>query len=555
LILDSLRIPFKVIEARERVGGRLYTHTFRNHTGAPYNYFDVGAMRFPEIRAMTRVFHLFRYPPLNTEGFALRKKLKEFYFANGNALYSYNGVTMRQSDGIVDNVIEPFASRLLEDLEKGGKKGWEYMIQRDHLSTRAYMSGEYRPSATLPIPKTALSVDVINWMETFDSSTGSYDRALTETVLAAISFGWKRENTVKETKWWCIDGGAFEIANTMYQYLRGNEANFSFSQRVTGIKVAKNAKDEAIGVDVTTNYYTTERFSHVITSIPLPVLRSLDLVGADLTPLQSNALRQLNYGASTKIGMQFRTAWWTTAKDRNGRVLGIVGGQTYTDSPLRTIVYPSYGDAQGGRTTTLIASYCWTDDAERLGALIGSDRRVLEEMMLRELARIHNVDVEFLAGQLIDTFAWSWSHDPFSMGAFASFGPGKFANVYQSLTTPAARGRLHFAGEAISTRHAWVEGALDSAWRAVYELLCQPGYYKYQKEFFRKWGTNAEWFGDWTPLSDEGTEMSQPPPWENNAPKDAEEIDPEKLNRHSLLLLHIAASESSPDFIATLSTA
>ena len=54
----------------------------------------------------------------------------------------------------------------------------------------------------------------------------------------------------------------------------------------------------------------------------------------------------------------------------------------------------------------------------------------------------------------------------FSVGAFAFFGPGNFGNAYTSLTLPAADGRLHFAGEAISVRHAWVEGALDSAWRA-----------------------------------------------------------------------------------------
>jgi hypothetical protein len=36
------------------------------------------------------------------------------------------------------------------------------------------------------------------------------------------------------------------------------------------------------------------------------------------------------------------------------------------------------------------------------------------------------------------------------------------------MTLPAGNGRLFFAGEAISTRHAWVEGALDSACRAIH---------------------------------------------------------------------------------------
>ena len=61
LMLDDLGIPYKVIEARGRVGGRLFTYTFPDGTGAPYNYFDVGAMRYPDTESMKRIFHLFNY--------------------------------------------------------------------------------------------------------------------------------------------------------------------------------------------------------------------------------------------------------------------------------------------------------------------------------------------------------------------------------------------------------------------------------------------------------------------------------------------------------------
>src|ERR1700761_1965300 len=65
------------------------------------------------------------------------------------------------------------------------------------------------------------------------------------------------------------------------------------------------------------------------------------------------------------------------------------------------------------------------------------------------------------------------------LGAFAFFGPGKFESLFRSLNGPAADGLLHFAGEAQSVRHAWVEGALDSAWRAVAELLCCDDHYRH----------------------------------------------------------------------------
>lgn len=79
-------------------------------------------------------------------------------------------------------------------------------------------------------------------------------------------------------------------------------------------------------------------------------------------------------------------------------------------------------------------------------------------------------------------------------GAYAFFGPGKFEDLYQSLNAYAGNGRLHFAGEALSTRHAWVEGAFDSAWKAVAELLWTGNFDPEIKiKFYTNWGTNPEW--------------------------------------------------------------
>ncbi|KIK68736.1 hypothetical protein GYMLUDRAFT_256401 [Collybiopsis luxurians FD-317 M1] len=566
LILDDLGIPFQIIEARDRVGGRLYTHTFPNQTGAPYNYFDVGAMRFPQIKSMNRVFHLFNYPPLNQGDLSLKSKLKPFYFvgaANNYTLLSYNGVTVRQNTtapgsdpfksdlvikdtdpgpyvaagakAIVDDVIGPFAEGLLKDLQNNTDDGMKQLMRFDQHSTRSYMTLVYKPSAHLKLPPTPLPVDVVNWLETFDKSTGWYDRAFTETVLEAVAFGWNpSSDPLIRTPWFCIDGGAFQIADTMHQYLRKRQPKaFVFNKRVTSIKV--NGK---VGMSVTTDLYEEHRFSHVISTIPLPVMRTIELSEAGLSVMQANALRTLNYGPSIKIGMQFRTAWWTTGNDKDGSPLNIIGGQTYTDSPLRTVVYPSFGNVKAGKTTTLIASYCWTEDSERLAALITSDKKVLEEMVLRELMKLHNVTIEFLRGQLIDTFAWSWSQDPYSMGAFAFFGPGKFGSLYTSLTNPAADGRLHFASEALSVRHAWVEGALDSAWRAVYELLLEPGFQPYQAKFFQNWGLNAEWFNAPIPDGKPTTGAPRGPGEPDQGP------DLDKILKSSLLIpLILAANE------------
>ena len=40
------------------------------------------------------------------------------------------------------------------------------------------------------------------------------------------------------------------------------------------------------------------------------------------------------------------------------------------------------------------------------------------------------------------------------IGAFAFFGPGQFGDLYTALSRPAADNKLHFAGDALSIRHA-----------------------------------------------------------------------------------------------------
>ena len=241
MILEDLGIPYQIIEAQNKVGGRLFTYQFPHPIGAPYNYFDVGAMRFPKISSMRRVFHLFDYPPLNTSGISLKAKLKPFYFegaGTNNAFLSYNGVTVRQNavppgdpfkanqvikdvdpnpyitagtKAITDDVIAPFATRLLEDLQNGGTSGWKYMQSFDKYSTRAYMSLKYLPSPNLNLPNKPLPTDVVNWCETFDKSTGWYDRALSETVLEAVAFGWQPGPDPPKAEWFCIEFVTFHL--------------------------------------------------------------------------------------------------------------------------------------------------------------------------------------------------------------------------------------------------------------------------------------------------------------------------------------------------------
>ncbi|KAG1879144.1 hypothetical protein F4604DRAFT_1880092 [Suillus subluteus] len=522
LILDSLNIDYEILEASDRTGGRLLTYNFPN--GGKYDYYDVGAMRFPlpkkdaqgnyKIGIMRRMGELINYSKLNKglSKASLSSQLIDYHFTSkrqGHFLYFNDqryqvSQTSRPPDfraremgvnsqfiaagveNIVQDVIRPFAKDLIKDLEQNVHSGWRNLMKHDAYSLRSFMSLKYTPSASLQIPRTHLSTNVINWCETFNDSTGSYDRGLTEAVLVALV----ESQTLEDVEWKCLKGGSQVLTDYMAAYLtaNGTKSIIQFNKKVTSILQSGD-----IAMDVSVRGECSPRtYSHVISTIPLPSLRMIELGGAGLNVMQKNALRKLQYGASLKVGMRFRSAWWT-------ELFGIIGGQSSTDLPIRTIVYPSHGAESDTPSTVLIASYCLTNDAERLGALINTGKieyeEQLKELVLRNLAEVHDVDYSFLLDQYVDMHAWDWSDDPHAMGAFAFFGPGDFQNLYTSLTVPNANKRLHFAGEAISIRHSWVVGALDSAWRAVYEYLLTSGQHEKIQKFFDLWGQNEEWAG------------------------------------------------------------
>jgi monoamine oxidase len=248
-----------------------------------------------------------------------------------------------------------------------------------------------------------------------------------------------------------IAGGMDLLPDAFYQQLT---ENIRFGAEVTAMQQDENS---------VTVHYRGPAGRHSVTgdyavcALPFSVLRDIEVEGRPFSRAKQQAIRELNYNASSKILFQVRSRFWEEED-------GIVGGTTTTDLPIRRICYPSYSDPND-RRGTLLASYTWGQDALRYDAM-RPDQAI--EQALEDVAKIHpSVMTEFEVGHV-----YNWYDDPWARGAFALFEPEQQTRLQPTIVAP--EGRIHFAGEHTSLYHAWIQGALESGIRAAREIHEAP---------------------------------------------------------------------------------
>ncbi|MGG7570048.1 flavin monoamine oxidase family protein [Streptomyces sirii] len=135
------------------------------------------------------------------------------------------------------------------------------------------------------------------------------------------------------------------------------------------------------------------------------------------------------------------------------------GGGSTTDNPNRFMYYPSH-PVPGSPGGVVLAGYSWSDDAARWDSFEDHERY---GYALENLQTVHGRRIEVFftgAGQ-----TQSWLRDPYACGEAAVYTPHQMTSFH--LDAVRAEGPVHFAGEHVSLKHAWIEGAVESAVRAA----------------------------------------------------------------------------------------
>ena len=415
-----------VLEAQNRVGGRVYTM----RSFAPGLYGEAGAMRIPRVHDLTLAY---------CDLFGLQ--LRPFLMGNPNGLVYVAGERMTAEEAGLEpdrlgfevadhergrtfgDLWDDATRDLREMLERDGPSAWDEIVhQYDQYSLREFLILKGFSEGAIEM------YGVMNFVE------ADMNNAVIEELREDLGRAFE---DMQE-----IVGGMDLLPRAFYSHLeeriRFGAEVFAMEQDSEGVTV--HFKTEA-------GRYT-ERGDYAICAIPFSVLRQVEV----LTPFsreKQRAVRQLNYSASTKVLFQVRERVWETDD-------GIFGGATVTDLPIRRINYPT-PDPSTPRGV-LLASYTWSQDAARWGAM---DEETRQEEALQDVGRIHpRIRDVYEVGA-----SHAWDNDRFANGAFALFQPEQQTQLQADIVRP--EGRIHFAGEHCSLHHAWIQGALESGIRAA----------------------------------------------------------------------------------------
>lgn len=234
-------------------------------------------------------------------------------------------------------------------------------------------------------------------------------------------------------------GGNSRLAEKMAAFLR--------KPVVTGAPVvAIRSLDDRVDVECADG--TVHGAEFCLVTVPFSTLRNIR-VDPPFEGAQREAVEQLPYTAISKYFLVPSEPFW----ESDG-----LPPTMWTDTIIERL-FPNR-DAAG----QISSITCWVDgsNAQKLDAMPEEEQI---ETVLAELARIRPATAEKVA--VVRTL--SWGADPFSLGAYANYHPGQVSRLKPVMSQPWQR--LHFAGEHTAVVNPGMESTVETAQRAANEII------------------------------------------------------------------------------------
>lgn len=448
-----------------RIGGRIYTHFFNN---IRQTFGELGAMRIPISHETT--WHYINLFNLNTESLSSPN--------SNNFIYASNVRMRRDRTGqsIEENLYDLYS---LTQAEKNTP--WnellsyasDTMLNRLTPSQRTEIlkilpnyTEEYKALSNLSSRQVyemlGLSQGFINLLSAVDPFTGAtlnigFDENLSgnysldfmntyRIVMGMINLPLAFINSL-------VNNNPHELSNMSLEL---GKVNIRLGHIVTGISDASSN----VNISYINPYGSqqSESFDLIICTIPFSVLRNLE-IAPTFGDKKMQAIKELNYIDAQKTVCLFKSRFW----EEDAPYGNINGGISFTDLIIQSIVYPPdhiiKNSLSYNEPGVLIASYNIGLDSLRLSNQ-NPYRRL--EIIKRDLEAVHGTPPGYINSIIDACKTVHWNRSEWFRGAFAAPYPGQKIDLAYNMLLPEYNNKVFFAGEHISTKPGWVQGALQS---------------------------------------------------------------------------------------------
>jgi monoamine oxidase len=476
--LRKLGADITILDASpDRIGGRVYTYYF-DEEGKYFGEF--GAMRIPASHETS--WHYINLFGLNTLSMTTPRR--------NNFLYVHN-TRLRTTDSI-EEILYPKYDLTPQERNTPWSQltdyAFEYRFRQlppDIRSELIRILPEYSPSF-LPLMSMSLrenfeslglSQGAINLISGVDPASGqflgnSYDEVAHE------EYSLDYFNTYR------IQGGNVNLPLTFYhsfqsaypsQYRNIPQAalgtvTYKAGHSVTGIYQSDYRNKVVVKyTSCTEGHDVADIFDYVVCALPFSALRTVEI-----KPYFSNrkmqAIQELNYIDAHKTLFLCNKRFW----ERNTDYGNMLGGISFTDLPIESIVYPSDHNQCAGEPScspeepgVLVASYTLSQNAVRVG---GMEAAAQYELIRQNVEEVHGLPRGYLNSIIESNPTVHWNSEPLYRGALTLSLPEQKNLFAYEMQQPEYNNRVYFAGEHVSTKHGWIQGALYSGMAAANSL-------------------------------------------------------------------------------------
>lgn len=422
LLLEERGYQVEVLEARDRVGGRL--HTLDQVPGKPEAGGNIIGSNYARVLDRARQLELELVPPTSVIG-GIRSM----------SLY------------IDDTVISP------EDWSDAAQNPFPAPFKRmpppailsvitaqNPLQTPADWLDPKFAEIDIPIKNKLLENGFNERSLELIQKSNTQGRSLASTSALKLYHGVANQQAARQSGGGlvAVAGGNQRLPEAMKQALQGP---VHLSEVVTRIYQNED------GVEVFTASGNSYHAAYAVLTVPLPVINNIEFE-PPLPEEKQAAIDELEYFPAMLAQITVNEPYW---QDKPPSL--------WTDTSIGRIFATSL---DGSGNVTNITLWIAGDDVLRLSAMPHAQRD--REIM----SAFYDIYPEADGAVALQTVV-DWSADTYSGGAWLYWQPEQIHRYQKTLLQPA--GRIYFAGEHTAEVHTGMEGAMESAERAVGQLL------------------------------------------------------------------------------------